>query len=60
MANKQQSEKARVHPDLGKFDVSVTAFGEIEGNLNIDDINTFLNKNVNDKKLTKKQINSKS
>ena len=58
MASKQQASKAKAHPDLGKFDVSVTEFGEIEGSMSIDKINKFLDKNVKDKKLSKKQINS--
>ena len=56
MANKQQPGKARAHPDLGKFDISVTEFGEIEGSMSIDKINKFLDHNVADKKLSKKQI----
>ena len=57
MINEQQSKKAKVHPDLNDFDVSVTQFGEIEGSLDIDKINQFLNKNVDDKKLSGDQIN---
>ena len=38
MTNKQP-KKAKVHPELNDFDVSVTEFGEIEGSLNIDKIN---------------------
>jgi len=51
-------KKAKAHPDLGKFDISVTKFGEIEGSLNIDKINKFLDKNVEDKKLSKDQIDT--
>ena len=58
MATKQQPSKARAHPDLGKFDISVTKFGEIEGSMSIDKINKFLDQNVEDKKLSKKQIDS--
>jgi hypothetical protein len=57
MTNKQQSKKAKVHPDLNDFDVSVTEFGEIEGSLDIDEINQFLNNNVEDKKLNGDQVN---
>jgi hypothetical protein len=56
MANKQQSSRTKVHPDLGKLDVSVTEFGEIAGSMDIDKINKFLNKNVEDKKLNKEQV----
>ena len=54
MANKQQS--AKTHPDLGVFNVSVTEFGEIAGSLDIDKINKFLDKNVDDKKLNIEQV----
>ena len=57
MADKKQLGKAKTHPELGTFDVSVTEFGEIEGSMSIDKINKFLDKNVDDKKLSKGQIN---
>ena len=53
-------KKAKAHPDLGELDISVTEFGEIKGSLNIDKINKFLDKNVDDKKLSKGQIKSSS
>ena len=56
MTKKQQAKKAKVHPDLNDFDVSVTKFGEIEGSLDIDKINQFLNNNVEDKKLNEDQL----
>ena len=56
MTKKQLSKKAKVHPDLNDFDVSVTEFGEIEGSLDIDKINQFLNNNVDDKKLNEDQL----
>jgi len=56
MINKQQPKKTRVHPELTNFDISVTQFGEIDGNFNIDKINQFLNKNVIDKKLNNSQL----
>jgi len=58
MANNQRSRKIKAHPELGKFDVSVSSFGEIERTINIDNINSFLNKNVPDKKLSKSQVDS--
>ena len=58
MASKQQPSKAKAHPDLGIFDVSVTEFGEIEGSMSIDKINKFLDKNVKDKKLSDEQIDA--
>lgn len=48
---KKDAPKARVHQDLSGFEVSINEFGEIRGNMNIEKINEFLNKNVDDKKL---------
>jgi hypothetical protein len=47
--------KARVHQDLSGFEVSINEFGEIKGNMNIEKINEFLNKNVDDKKLQERE-----
>ena len=49
MAKKE--EKAKVHKDLDGLDLKVDSFGEIKSNMPIDEINKFLNKNVEDKKL---------
>ncbi len=48
---KDDQEKPKVHKDLEGFDISVDAFGEIKSNLSIDQINKFLNREVDDKKL---------
>ncbi len=50
-AKENNQEKPRVHKDLDGFKISVDAFGEIKSNLNIEDLNKFLNRNVDDKKL---------
>ena len=41
----------KVHNDLRGFEVKINTFGEITTSLNIDRLNDFLNKNVDDKKL---------
>ena len=41
----------KVHKDLQGFEVNINTFGEITTNFNIDKLNDFLNKNVDDKKL---------
>ena len=46
--------KPIVHEELEGFDIKVNEFGEIQGNYNIDQLNDFLNKNVEDKKLKEK------
>lgn len=50
----QKGEKPRVHKDLQGFEISINQFGEIRSNLNIESINEFLNKNVEDKKLAER------
>jgi hypothetical protein len=49
MSKKQ--EKARVHKDLEGLELGVDPFGKITSNMPIDQLNKFLNKNVEDKKL---------
>ncbi len=54
MSKKKQSEskeKPKVNPELEGFNIEIDSFGEIKSSLNIEDINSFLNKNVEDKKL---------
>ena len=48
---KKEDKKPKVHKDLDGLELKVDAFGEIKSNLDIDDINLFLNRNVEDKKL---------
>ena len=47
--------KPRVHKDLDGLEVSIDSFGEIRSNMNIEKINEFLNKNVDDKKLLERE-----
>lgn len=49
--SKPVSEKPRVHKDLDGFDIQINSFGEITTSFDMDKINEFLNKNVDDKKL---------
>ncbi len=51
--SKQKKETPKVHKDLEGFDIKIDKFGEIKGNLDIDKINKFLDKNLEDKKLKK-------
>ncbi|MGR3810543.1 hypothetical protein [Jiulongibacter sp. NS-SX5] len=44
-------EKPKVHKDLDGFDIKINTFGEIQMSYDIEKINQFLNKNVDDKKL---------
>jgi hypothetical protein len=47
--------KPRVHKDLSGFEVSIDQFGELKSNLSIEKLNEFLDKNVDDKKLTERE-----
>ena len=47
----KKKSKAKVHKDLDGFELKVDSFGEIKSNLPIEELNKFLNKNVEDKKL---------
>jgi len=48
---KKKNEDPKVHEDLKGFKMDINSFGEISSSFSIDKINTFLNKNVEDKKL---------
>jgi hypothetical protein len=43
-----------VHDELDGFSMKVNEFGELISNFHIDKLNTFLDKNVEDKKLKDK------
>lgn len=57
MAKKKENPNKKlpkVHPDLQGLDMTINNFGEIKTNMDIDKLNEFLNKTVDDKKLRKK------
>jgi hypothetical protein len=51
--------KAKVHQELSGFEVKVNEFGEIRSNMDIEKINEFLDRNVEDKKLIEKEETEK-
>ena len=51
----KKEAKPKVHKDLDGLEISVDQFGEIKSNMNIEKINEFLNKNVDDKKLAERK-----
>lgn len=55
---KQKRESPKVNPDLEGFDIKIDTFGEIKSNYNIEKINRFLDKNVEDKKLVNRNDHS--
>ena len=44
-------DKPKVNKELEGFDIEIDAFGEIKTNYDINKINEFLNREVDDKKL---------
>ena len=50
-SDKDSDKKPKVNKELDGLDIKVNSLGEIITNYNIDKINEFLNKNVDDKKL---------
>jgi len=54
MAKKDKNKSSKTHEDLKGFEIHINAFGEIETNLNVERINSFLNDHVDDKKLNDK------
>jgi hypothetical protein len=59
MAKKEKSSapkpKAKVHKELQGLDISIDQFGEIKSNMNIEKLNAFLDRNVDDKKLAERE-----
>lgn len=49
--HKQRSKKRKVNPKLDGFEVVVNSFGEVKTSIAIDEINAFLDDEVEDKKL---------
>jgi len=43
--------KPTVHDELSGFDIKINEFGVMETSFNVDKINSFLDENVEDKKL---------
>lgn len=48
---KKTKGKPKVNKELEGFDIEIDAFGEIKTNYDINKINEFLNREVDDKKL---------
>jgi len=53
-SDSSSKKKPKVHKDLDGFQVSINQFGELSSNMDIEKINEFLNKNVDDKKLAER------
>lgn len=48
---KKKVQKPRVNKELEGFDIKIDTFGEIKTNYDINKLNEFLNREVDDKKL---------
>ncbi len=46
----KSDEKPRVHPELDGFEIKINPLGEVISSYDIDKINLFLNRHVEDKK----------
>lgn len=57
MAKKKSEKKPKIHEELSGFNIRINEFGEIETTFEIEKINTFLNENVDDKKLRDQKDN---
>ena len=53
-SGKKTKPKPKVHKDLQGLDIIIDQFGEIKANMNIEKLNEFLDKNVEDKKLAER------
>lgn len=52
---KPQSGKPEMHPELEGFELTINEFGEIQTNMDLNKINEFLNRNVEDKKFLERE-----
>ncbi len=48
---KKQDGKPQVHEELEGFEIKINEFGQIVSNLDAEQLNNFLDKHVDDKKL---------
>lgn len=60
MAKKIKKDKPKVNKDLEGFEIKINTFGEINTTFDLDKINDFLNRNVDDKKLRDRKEIDKS
>ncbi len=50
-----ESKKPKVNKDLKGFEIKINSFGEINTTFDLDKLNDFLDKNVDDKKLKNRE-----
>jgi hypothetical protein len=54
---KDKKGKPEVHNELKGFDIKINEFGEITSNMDVEELNEFLDENVEDKKLQEREDN---
>lgn len=47
----KKKQGSKVHKDIRGFDIQINQFGELKSNLNVEDLNRFLDRHVSDKKV---------
>jgi hypothetical protein len=57
---KKKQDNLKANPLLPGFDIRINSFGEIQSNYEIDVVNEFLNRNLEDKKLPDKTKEDKT
>jgi hypothetical protein len=56
MSDEKKVKKAvKKKKTIDKLNMGINEFGELKSNINLDDVNRFLNENVDDKKLNEKK-----
>lgn len=55
MADEKKNKKPSKKKPVDKLNMGINEFGELTTNINLEEINDFLNKNVDDKKLNEKK-----
>ncbi len=53
---KKEEKKPTVNKELKGFDITVNSFGEINSTFDLDNLNKFLDENVEDKKLKNRRV----
>ena len=60
MSEEKKPKKAAKKKPVEKLNMGINEFGELTTNINFDEINAFLNQNVDDKKLNEKKSKPKA
>jgi hypothetical protein len=59
MSEEKNKKKPTKKQKIERLSMGINEFGELTTNINLEDINTFLNENVEDKKLNEKKKKEK-